>query len=115
MISQSIDKFCCRKSINCTSQRYVLSHEKVCKEPREVEHKAQIVALRGVGIKTMDTIFLSRASLPFLDELCTQKGIVGEPVIFQTQEDKKAKKSSIVGAGALPGERHLRWIIGALC
>jgi hypothetical protein len=89
--------------------------KRLCTEPREVEHKAQIVALRGVGIKTMDTIFLSRASLPFLDELCTQKGIVGEPVIFQTQEDKKAKKSSIVGAGALPGERHLRWIIGALC
>ena len=57
---------------------------------------------------------LSRKSIPFLDELCTQKGTVGEPVIFQTAEDKKAKKSSIVGAGALPGEQHLRWLIGVL-
>ena len=72
----------------------------LCTENREIKNRAQIVALRGIGIKTMDTIMLCRKSIPFLDELCTQKGIVGEPVIFQTQEDKKAKKSSIVGAGA---------------
>ena len=89
--------------------------KKLCTESREVENRAQIVALRGLGIKTMDTIMLSRKSIPFLDELCTQKGSVGEPVIFQTAEDKKAKKSSIVGAGALPAEQHLRWLIGALC
>ena len=77
----------------------------LCTETREVEKKLQIVALRGVGIKTMDTIMISRQSIPFLDELCTQKGIVGKPVIFQTAEEKKAKKSSIVGTGAIQGEK----------
>ena len=87
----------------------------LCTQTREVENRGQIVALRGVGIKTLDTIMLSRQSIPFLDELCIEKGIVGEPVIFQTEVDKKAKKTSIVGAGATPGEQHLRWIIGELC
>jgi hypothetical protein len=87
----------------------------LCTQTREVENRAQIVALRGVGIKTLDAIMLSRQSIPFLDELCIEKGIVGEPVIFQTDVDKKAKKTSIVGAGATPGEQHLRWIIGELC
>ena len=67
--------------------------------------------MNGIGIKGMAGIILSRQSIPFLDELCTQKGVVGEPVIFQTADDKKAKKSSIVGAGATPGEQGLRWII----
>jgi hypothetical protein len=87
----------------------------LCTQTREVENRAQIVALRGVGIKTLDTIMLSRQSIPFLDELCIEKGIVGEPVIFQSDVDKKAKKTSIVGTGATPGEQELRWIIGALC
>ena len=87
----------------------------LCTQTREVENRAQIVALRGVGIKTLDTIMLSRQSIPFLDELCIEKGIVGEPVIFQTDVDKKAKKTSIVGADATPGKQHLRWIIGELC
>ena len=70
----------------------------LCTKTREVKNRAQIVALNGIGIKDMSEIMLSRQSIPFLDEMCTQKGIVGEPVIFQTADDKKAKKSSIVGA-----------------
>ena len=87
----------------------------LCTKTCEVENRAQVVALNGIGIKGMADIILSRQPIPFLDEMCTQNGIVGEPVIFQTADDKKAKKSSIFGAGATPGEQGLRWIIVALC
>lgn len=83
----------------------------LCTKTCEVENRAQVIALNGIGIKGMAEIILSRQPIPFLDEMCTQNGIVGEPVIFQTADDKKAKKSSIVGAGATPGEQGLRWII----
>ena len=75
----------------------------LCTKTCEVKNRAQVVALNGIGIKGMADIILSRQPIPFLDEMCTQNGIVGEPVIFQTADDKKAKKSSIVGAGATPG------------
>ncbi len=87
----------------------------LCTKPREIENRVQIVALSGIGIKDLAEVMLSRAAIPFLDDMCTEKGIFGEPVIFQTAEDKKSKKTSIVGTGATPGEQGLRWIIGALC
>jgi hypothetical protein len=67
----------------------------LCTKTCEVENRAQIVELSGIGIKDLSEIMLSRAAIPFLDNMCTGKGIVGEPVIFQTAEDKKAKKTSI--------------------
>ena len=87
----------------------------LCTKPREIENRAQINALSCIGIKDLAEVMLSRATIPFLDDMCTEKGIVGEPVIFQTAEDKKSKKNSILGTGATPGEQGLRWIIGALC
>jgi hypothetical protein len=84
-------------------------------QARKVKNRAQIVALSGIGIKDLAEVMLSRATIPFLYDMCTEKGIVGEPVFFQTAEDKKAKKTSIVGTGATPGEQGLCWIIGALC
>ena len=87
----------------------------LCTKRREIENRAQIVVLSGIGIKDLSEVMLSSATIPCLDDMCTEKGIVGEPVFFQTAEDKKSKKTSIVGTGATPGEQGLRWIIGALC
>ena len=84
----------------------------LCCKPREIEMRPQTVALVGLGIREFAHVFLSRASIGFIDEMCIQKGIVGEPVIFQTREDVKARKISIGGAGATVHEKALRWILG---
>ena len=57
-------------------------------------------------------IILSRKRLPYLDRLCDAKGIVGEPVIFQTKEDRDKKKASVLGDGANDTEKALCWILG---
>jgi hypothetical protein len=46
--------------------------------------------------------------------MCLNKGIIGEPVIFQDKMDKEAKRASIVGEGATHHERTLYWILGKL-
>jgi hypothetical protein len=56
--------------------------------------------------------------IPYLNSLVVYLESAPTQFIYplqKTAEDKKAKKSSIVGAGALPAEQHLRWLIGALC
>ncbi len=60
----------------------------------------------------MSDIILSRTRLPFLDALCVEKGIISEPVIFQSKDDKETKKISIVGEGASDEERAMYWILG---
>ena len=79
---------------------------------REVENRKQIVAAADLGYTDLTRKIISRASFTFLDEMCEEKGIVGNPVIFQTHEDKKAKKISMVGTGATAPEKALLWIIG---
>ncbi len=39
------------------------------------------------------------------------KGIVDEPVIFRGDEDKKVKQGSMLGAGNLPQEKAVYWIL----
>ena len=68
----------------------------------------------NIGIAKMSDIILSRHRLPFLNQLCEAKGIIGEPVIFQTRENKEKKLSSIVGEGVSDEERTLYWILGKL-
>ena len=41
---------------------------------------------------SITNVFFFRASLLFLDELCTELGLGNEPVIAQTEADVKAKK-----------------------
>ena len=48
--------------------------------------------------------FFFRASLPFLNEFCTELGLGNEPVIVQTEADVKAKKNSVLGKGQHPAE-----------
>jgi hypothetical protein len=115
---------CCERAVtNIVAGKTSIVHRKdmllalinLCTKPREIENRVQIVALSDIGIKDLAEVMLSRATIPFLDDMCDEKGIVGEPVIFQTAVDKKSKKTSIVGTGATPGEQGLRWMIGALC
>ena len=84
----------------------------LCCKPQEIEMRPQTVAMVGLGIREFVHVFLSRASIGFIDEMCIQKGIVGPAVIFQTRDDVKARKTSIVGTGATVHEKALRWIIG---
>ncbi len=74
--------------------------------------RAQMVALLSFGVENLAHVLLSRDTVPFIDAMCVEKGIVGEPVIFQTQGEQKARKTSIVGTGAIEHEKALRWIIG---
>jgi hypothetical protein len=84
----------------------------LCTRIREVAMRLQIVALVGLGIRDLTHVFLSRASIGFIDEMCVEKGIVGAPVIFQTKTDKNEKMYSLVGTGATVHEKALQWIIG---
>ncbi len=54
----------------------------LCTRSREMEMRLQIVALVGLGIRELTHVFLSRASIGFIDEMCIEKGIVGAPIIF---------------------------------
>jgi hypothetical protein len=87
----------------------------LCK-PREIESRPQIVALQALGstVASITDVVLSRASLKLLDEYCTELGLGNEPVIFQTDADHKAKKTSILGKGLHPAEVALWWILGKM-
>ena len=76
-------------------------------ETREVEDRKEIVAASGLGISTLTHIILSRLRVTFIDEMCSDKGLIGEPVIFQDKMDKKAKRTSLVGEGATHREMTL--------
>jgi hypothetical protein len=79
---------------------------------REVGDRKEIVAAIDLGVPKMSDIILSRTRLPFLESLCVEKGIISEPVIFQSKADKDAKKTSILGEGASDEERAMYWILG---
>ncbi len=87
----------------------------LCK-PREIESRPQIVALQSLvsTVASITDVVLSRASLKFLDEYCTELGLGNEPVIFQTEADHKANKTSILGKGLHPAEVALWWILGKM-
>jgi hypothetical protein len=72
-----------------------------------VEDHREIVAASDIGIDTMTHVILGRIRMPFIDEMCLNKGLIGEPVIFQDKMDKEAKRASIVGGGATHQERTL--------
>jgi hypothetical protein len=58
-----------------------------------------MIALRSFGVEYLAHVLLFRDTVPFINAMCVEKGIVGEPVIFQTQGEQKARKTSIVGDG----------------
>ena len=59
----------------------------------------------------MTDIILSRHRLPFLDQLCENKGIIGEPDIFQTKDNKEKKVTSILGESVNENERAMYWTL----
>ena len=81
---------------------------------RKTEDRAEIIAANSIGVTDLSDIILSRSRLPFLDELCEARGIIGEQVIFQTKDDLSKRKNSILGEGGHPIERKLYWILGAI-
>ncbi len=87
----------------------------LCK-PHEIESRPQIVALKSLGstVASITDVVLSRTSLKFLDEYCTELGLGNEHAIFQTEADHKAKKTSILGKGLHPAEVALWLILGKM-
>jgi hypothetical protein len=81
---------------------------------REVQDREQIVAANAVGVSKMTDIILSRRRLPYLNQLCEEKGIIGEPIVFQTRDNKEHKMTSILGEGSNERERAMYWILGEL-
>jgi hypothetical protein len=81
---------------------------------REEEDRPELLVARGLGITNLTDIILSRQRLPYLDALCEAKGVAGEPVIFQTKDDKSKKRASILGEGTNDRERALYWILGEM-
>ncbi len=55
---------------------------------REVQDRPKIVAANAIGIAKMSDIILPRHRMPFLNKLCEDISIIGEPVIIQTREQK---------------------------
>ena len=78
----------------------------------EATDHPEILVAESFGIMQKSDIILSRKRLSYLDELCDAKGIVGEPVIFQTKDDRDKKKASILGDGSHEIEKALYWILG---
>ena len=66
----------------------------------------------SLGIDNLGDVILSRKRLPYLDKLCELKGVVGEPVIFQTQDDRDNKKASILGDGSHNTQKAMYWMLG---
>ena len=87
----------------------------LCK-PREIESRRQIEAFQALGrtVASITDVVLSRASLKFLDDYCTELGLGNDPVIFQTDADHQAKKNSILGRGQHPAEVAMWWIVGEM-
>ncbi len=56
----------------------------LCCRPLDIEMRAQMVALRSFGVEGLDHVLLSRNTVPFINAMCVEKGIVGDPAIFQT-------------------------------
>jgi hypothetical protein len=79
---------------------------------REQTDRPEILVAESLGVMNLTDIILSRKRLSYLDRLCDAKGIVGEPVIFQTKEDRDKKKASVLGDGAHDTEKALYWILG---
>ena len=78
----------------------------------EATDRPEILVAESLGIMQKSDIILSRKRLSYLDELCDAKGIVGEPVIFQTKDDRDKKKASILGDGSHDIEKALYWTLG---
>ncbi len=91
--------------IDCNDFRNAL--KKLLCTTREVGDRKELVAAIDLGVTKMSDIILSRMRLPFLETLCLEKGIISEPVVFQSKDDnlKEAKKTSMVGEGASEEER----------
>ena len=87
----------------------------LCK-PRENESRQQIVALKALGttVASITDVVISRASLLFLDKWCMELGLSNEPVIFQTEADVKARKTSILGKDHQAADDALWWILGKM-
>jgi hypothetical protein len=84
----------------------------LCCRPRGIEMRDQMVALHSFGVEDLAHVLLFHDTVPFINAMCVEKGIVGDPVIFQTQGEQKARKNSIVGTGTTEHEKVLQWIIG---
>ncbi len=74
---------------------------------REEEVRPELLVARSLGITNMSDIILSRKRLPFLDELCDAKGVVGESVMYLTKDDKDRKTASILKDGSSDMEKSL--------
>ena len=87
----------------------------LCK-PHEHDSCQQIVALKALGttVETMTNVVLSRACLLFLEKWCSELGLSNEPVIFQTKENDKARKTSILDKGHHAADDALWWILGKM-
>jgi hypothetical protein len=84
--------------------------------PREIDSRRELVAMQALAghVTSVTDVVLSRSTLTFLDKFCKDLGVVNEPVIFQTEEDFKAKRSSILGKGVHPAETAMWWIVGEM-
>lgn len=79
---------------------------------REPTDRPEIVVAESLGIDKLSDVILSRKRLPYLDKLCEANGVVGEPVIFQTKDDRDNKKASILGDGSHNTQRAMYWMLG---
>ena len=68
--------------------------------------RAQMVALRSFGVEGLDHVLLSRDTVPFINAMCVEKGIVGDPVIFRHKQSRKQGSPALWGRAQLSMRRH---------
>ena len=83
---------------------------------RNKEKLKELAAVRNAYPVIVRILFWFQLSCPLIlilvTAFCKREGIVDEPVIFQTSDDLKARRQSVVGKGVQHEEVALWWILG---
>jgi hypothetical protein len=67
----------------------------LCCKPQGIEMRDQMFALRSFGVEDLAHVLLSRDIVPFIDAMCVDMGIVGEPVFFRHNESRKQGRPAL--------------------
>ena len=68
----------------------------LCCRPRDIEMRAQMVALRSFGVEGLDHVLLSRDTVPFINAMC----------VFRHKQSRKQGSPALWGRAQQSMRRH---------
>jgi hypothetical protein len=88
----------------------------LCCRPRGIEMRDQMVALRSFGVEDSAHVLLSRDTVPFINAICVEKGIVESLLFFRHKESRKQGRPALWGRAQLSMRRHFDGsLVSSLC